>query len=76
MVVRVLELNFPSKCGIIHSERENKKMGRKLELLGKRFCGRPQNGLMSFKKMARRTDGLHGYVNAIVEITQQYKAHY
>ena len=37
MVVRVLELNFPSKCGIIHSERGNEKMKRKLELSGKRF---------------------------------------
>ena len=29
MVVRVLELNFPSKCGIIHSERGNEKNGAK-----------------------------------------------
>lgn len=32
-----MELNFLSKCGIIHSERGNEKMGRKLELSGKQF---------------------------------------
>lgn len=67
MVVRVLELNFPSKCGIIHSERGNEKMKRKLELSGKRF-GR----LTVIRENGKKTDGLHGYVNAIVEIIQQY----
>ena len=38
MAFKGFELNFPSKCGIICSERGNeKKMGRKLELSGKRF---------------------------------------
>ena len=33
MVVRVLELNFPSKCGIIHSERGNEIIAKKIYVM-------------------------------------------
>lgn len=53
MVVRVLELNFPSKCGIIHSERGNEKNGAKARAFRKAVW---QTDSHSRERQEERTD--------------------